>query len=97
MKYHTMTTGQGELALSFLDNPKSNFIILFKNNALFEPAELSVLHTCEQLMAVLTSADKVFTITAVDEEAKSTLRDLGHCALNLNIFRAANAQETVNG
>ena len=88
MKYHTMITGWGELALSFLDDPESNFIILFNNDAPPELAELSILHTKEQLLAIPAPGDtmiigeKVFDITAVGEEAKSTLRDLGHCTLS---------------
>ena len=88
MKYHTMITGWGELALSFLDDPEANFIILFNNDAPPELAELSILHTKEQLLGIPAPGDimligeKVFTITAVGEEAKSTLRDLGHCTLS---------------
>ena len=61
-----------------------------------ELAELSVLRTCEQLLAVPAPGDtviigeKVFTITAVGEEAKSTLRDLGHCTLS---FKGGNVPE----
>ena len=87
MKYHTIITGWGELALEFLEDPDEKYIILFNNDAPPELAELSVLHTKEQLLGIPAPGDtviigeKVFEITAVGEEAKSTLRDLGHCTL----------------
>ena len=88
MKYHTIITGWGDAALDFLEDPEANFIIIFNDDAPPELAEISVLHTKEQLLAVPAPGDimligeKVFTITAVGEEAKSTLRDLGHCTLS---------------
>ena len=87
MKYHTMITGWGENALIFLDDPDANFIIIFNDNAPPELADLSVLHTQEELLGIPAKGDtmmiceKVFEITAVGEEAKSTLRTLGHCTL----------------
>ena len=88
MKYHTMITGWGDVALDFLEDPEANFIIIFNDDAPPELAEISVLHTKEQLLAIPAPGDtmiigeKVFDITAVGEEAKSTLRDLGHCTLS---------------
>ena len=96
MKYHAMITGWGESALDFLDDPKSNCIIIFNNDAPSDLAEISVLHTKEQLLAIPAPGDtviigeKVFTITAVGEEAKSTLRELGHCTLS---FKGGNVPE----
>lgn len=92
MKYHTVITGWGETALAFLDDPESKFIIIFNDDAPPELAELSILHTKEELMGVPAPGDtviiseKVFTITAVGEEAKSTLKNLGHCTL---VFKGA--------
>ena len=88
MKYHTVITGWGDVALDFLEDPEANFIIIFNDDAPPELAEISVLHTKEQLLAVPAPGDtvligeKVFEITAVGEEAKSTLRTLGHCTLS---------------
>ena len=88
MKYHTVITGWGDAALDFLEDPDANFIIIFNDDAPPELAEVSVLHTKEELLAIPAPGDiviiseKVFTITAVGEEAKSTLRNLGHCTLN---------------
>ena len=87
MKYHAIITGWGQDALAFLEDPESNFIIIFNDDAPPELADLSVLHTKEELMEVPARGDtvvigeKVFEITAVGEEAKSTLRNLGHCTL----------------
>lgn len=96
MKYHAMITGWGESALDFLNDPESNFIIIFNNDAPPDLAELSVLHTKEQLLAIPAPGDtviigeKVFEITAVGEEAKSTLRELGHCTFS---FKGGNVPE----
>ncbi|MBR2518424.1 MAG: PTS glucitol/sorbitol transporter subunit IIA [Selenomonadaceae bacterium] len=96
MKYHAMITGWGEYALDFLNDPKANCIIIFNNDAPPDLAEISVLHTKEQLLAIPAAGDtviigeKVFTITAVGEEAKSTLRELGHCTLS---FKGGNVPE----
>ncbi len=92
MKYHSKITGWGNDALFFLEDPEANFIIIFNEDAPPELADISVLHTKEPLlgepavgdMAII--ADKVFTITAIGDEAKSTLRDLGHCTL---VFKGA--------
>ena len=87
MKYHSTITGWGENALFFLEDPDSNFIIIFNEDAPPELADISVLHTKSQLLGepapgdMMFIADKVFTIPVVGDEAKSTLRDLGHCTL----------------
>lgn len=88
MKYHSKITGWGENALFFLDDPDSNFVIIFNEDAPPELADLSILHTKSQLLHdpapgdMMFLAGKMFTITAVGDEAKSTLRDLGHCTLS---------------
>lgn len=87
MKYHAMITGWGDNALAFLEDPDANFIIIFNDDAPPELADLSVLHTKEELLGIPAKGDtviicnKVFTITAIGDEAKSTLRTLGHCTL----------------
>lgn len=96
MKYRTTITGWGENALDFLDDPKSNFIIIFNDNVPPELTELSVLHTKEELLNIPAPGDtviigeKVFEITAIGEEAKSTLQNLGHCTL---VFRGEDTPE----
>ena len=89
MKYHTKVTGWGEDALEFLSEDM-NFIVIFNENAPEELKEISVLHTISQLGEdpapgdTLILGGKVFDITAVGEEAKHTLRTLGHCTINFN-------------
>ncbi len=93
MKYYAEITGWGKDSLFFLEDNEANFIILFNDNAPPELAEVSVLHTqggyledpsVDDMMII---GDKVFTITAVGEEAKHTLKELGHCTL---CFRGEN-------
>lgn len=92
MKYHSKITGWGNDALFFLEDPEANFIIIFNEDAPPELADLSVLHTKAPLLEepavgdMMFIAGKMFTITAVGDEAKSTLRDLGHCTL---VFKGA--------
>ena len=92
MKFHAKITGWGNDALFFLEDPDSNFIILFNDDAPPELADLSVLHTKSDIYSepavgdMLFIGNKVFDITAVGDEAKSTLRDLGHCTL---VFKGA--------
>ncbi|MBR4904533.1 MAG: PTS glucitol/sorbitol transporter subunit IIA [Selenomonadaceae bacterium] len=87
MKYHTIITGWGNAALNFLEDPEANFIIIFNEDVPPDLADVSVLHTREQLLATPEAGDtvligeKVFDITAIGEEAKSTLKNLGHCTL----------------
>lgn len=88
MKYQATITGWGEDALDFLGDENTNFIVVFNNNAPEELAEIAVLHTIEELKAdpapgdTLIFCDKVYDITAVGDEAKHTLRQLGHCTLS---------------
>ncbi|MBQ9321239.1 MAG: PTS glucitol/sorbitol transporter subunit IIA [Eubacterium sp.] len=89
MKYHAEVTGWGEDALEFLSEDM-NFIVIFNDNAPAELKEIAILHTITQLGEdpapgdTLILGDKVFDITAVGEEAKHTLRTLGHCTFNFN-------------
>lgn len=88
MKYHATITGWGEDALGFLEIEDCNFIVIFNSNAPEELAEISILHTIETLREdpapgdTLLFCGKVYNITAVGEEAKQTLRTLGHCTLS---------------
>ena len=88
MKFHCKITRWGDGALVFLDDPNTNFIILFNDDAPEELVEFSVLHTeadCSEDPAVgdtVIVCDKAFTITAIGDEALHTLRSLGHCTLS---------------
>lgn len=87
MKFHCSVTGWGDEALQFLQEPDLNFIILFNENAPEELADISILHTAGNLTQepspgdTLILGDKIFTITTVGDEAKETLRTLGHCTI----------------
>lgn len=87
MKYSTVITGWGEDALAFLDNDKAPFIIIFNENAPPELAEIAILHKQAPLLQIPEVGDsfiigkKIWTITAVGEEAKQTLAELGHCTV----------------
>ena len=90
MKYYCEITSWGEESLLFLDDPNVNFLILFHNNAPAELAEFSVLHTPANYNEdpavgdTMIVCDKVFTITAIGDEALHTLKELGHCTLSFN-------------
>ena len=96
MKYYCEITGWGDEALLFLDNPDTNFIIIFNDNAPAELASFSVLHAPANYNAdpavgdTMAVCDKVFTITAIGDEALHTLKELGHCTLS---FKGGNAAE----
>jgi PTS system glucitol/sorbitol-specific IIA component len=88
MKYHSEITGWGEEALFFLSEKEMNFIIIFNEGAPAELAEISVLHKPAPILVDLAVGDtvvlcgKVFTITAIGDEARQTLKELGHCTLS---------------
>lgn len=88
MKYHSEITGWGEEALFFLSEKEMNFIIIFNDGAPAELAEISVLHKPAPILVDLAVGDtvvlceKVFTITAIGDEARQTLKELGHCTLS---------------
>ena len=88
MKYSATITGFGPMALAFLDPAmEMRFIIIFNDDAPAELAELSVMHTKAELLAPPVAGDimqigqKIYTITAVGDEAVHTLATLGHCTL----------------
>lgn len=87
MKYCSKITGWGPDALFFLEDPDAQFMIIFNEDAPPELAEISVLHTKSGIYTepengdTVLLGDKVFEVTAVGEEARHTLRDLGHCTL----------------
>ncbi|AOT71134.1 PTS glucitol/sorbitol transporter subunit IIA [Geosporobacter ferrireducens] len=82
MKYQSTITGLGELALDFAAD---NLLILFNENAPAELAEISVLHTIEEVSGDIRVGDVIifskqeYRVTAVGEEANKTFRQMGHC------------------
>lgn len=88
MKYYSEIVGWGPEAMYFLNDKEMNFIILFNEGAPAELAEISVLHTVAPLLAepvvgdTLMICDKVFTITAIGDEALQTFKELGHCTIS---------------
>ncbi len=88
MKYTSEITGFGPEAFEFLSPELAlNFVIIFNEEAPPELAELAILHTKADLIAppakgdILMIGENVYTITAVGDEAPSTLAELGHCTL----------------
>ena len=88
MKYNVTVTGLGPMALEFLSpEMEMPFIILFNDDAPAELGELAVMHTAGELLDTPVAGDnmriggKVYTITAVGDEAVHTLETLGHCTL----------------
>ena len=88
MKYYCEITSWGDEALLFLENPETNFIIIFNDNAPAELASFSVLHTPANYNAdpivgdTMVVCEKAFTITAIGDEALDTLKEMGHCTLS---------------
>lgn len=87
MKYSATIVGWGADALEFLEMEDMNCMIIFNDNAPDELVEISVLHTQSQLSDdpapgdTLNICGKSYKITAIGDEAKHTLRELGHCTL----------------
>jgi len=88
MKYNAEITGWGSEVIPLLDDKDLNFIIIFNETAPPELAEISVLHKVAPILAEIKVSDtlllcnKVFTITAIGDEALHTLKELGHCTLS---------------
>lgn len=88
MKFYCEVTSWGEESLLFLDDPNANFIIVFNDNAPVELTDFSVLHTPANYNEdpavgdTMMICDKVFTITAIGDEALHTLKELGHCTFS---------------
>ncbi|SHJ36795.1 PTS system, glucitol/sorbitol-specific IIA component [Geosporobacter subterraneus DSM 17957] len=82
MKYQSTISGLGELALDFAAD---NLLIFFNENAPAELAEISILHTIEELSEdievgdVIILSNQEYRVTAVGEEANKTFRQMGHC------------------
>jgi PTS system glucitol/sorbitol-specific IIA component len=84
LKYKSIVTALGEMVSDFLEE---NFVIIFNDNAPSAMAEVSVLHTIEQINGFIEIGDQVkiggdlFQVTAVGEEANKTFYELGHCTI----------------
>ena len=88
MKYNVTVTGLGSMALEFLaPEMEMPFVILLNNDAPAELADLAILHTPGELLEapapgdIMKIGNKIYTITAVGDEAIHTLATLGHCTL----------------
>lgn len=87
MKYQTTITGFGDMALDFLNE---DMLIIFNNNAPPELAEISVLHTIENMIEnvkvgdTFLICDDKYIVTAVGDEALYTLRTMGHCSIKFD-------------
>jgi len=83
-KYCATVTGLGEEAMRLVEN---DLCIIFNENAPPELAELSVLHTIEELKEEVKAGDTIklggntYSILQVGSEANHTLRTLGHCTM----------------
>lgn len=88
MKYQSKVTGIGELAFELLEVNDS--LIIFNDNAPPELAEISVLHSIEEIKEEIKVGDtlqignQTYTITAIGDEAIHTLKELGHCTLKFS-------------
>lgn len=87
--YQSKITGIGDLALDFL---AENMLVLFNDNAPAELAEISILHSIEEMERdikvgdVLTIGNNSYVVTAIGNEANYTFRTMGHCSLKFNGF-----------
>jgi len=87
MKYQAKVTGIGEMAMEMLD---LDMLIIFNDNAPQELAEISVLHSIEEMEHEVEVGDTVqfgestYTVTAVGGEANHTLKLLGHCSFKFS-------------
>ena len=85
-KYRSEVTDIGPEALSLME---VDLLIIFNNNAPPELAEITVMHTIEDLKEdvvvgdVITLGGHDYDVVYVGEEANYTLRELGHCTFYL--------------
>lgn len=86
-KYFATITGIGVDAPRLVEK---DLCIIFNNNAPPELAEISVLHTIEELKDdvrvgdSVKLGDQVYPVIEVGDEANRTLRELGHCSMWLH-------------
>lgn len=84
MKYLVEIVKLGEMVEEFIEE---KMLIIFNENVPEELAEISVLHTRDELKEDVKVGDTVaignvkYEVVAVGGEANKTLRELGHCTL----------------
>lgn len=87
MKFEGTVLEWGEEALMFLEDQKNPFVVLFGEEAPDILKEMSIIHDCKGTNGdpapgdIFTFGDLTYKITAVGEEAKVTLRELGHATI----------------
>lgn len=87
MKFEVEIIKIGDLVEELL---LENILIIFKSEAPDELAEISVLHTMDDLKENVELGDTIkigdieYNVTAVGTEVNKTLRQLGHCTFKFN-------------
>lgn len=85
MKYEVRVTGIGAEAFELLES--CDCLIIFDDCAPAELAEISILHSSEEIKGDIKIGGSVtlgkneYTITAIGDEAIKTLKEMGHCTL----------------
>ena len=88
MKYEVTVTNIGDFVLQLLKTRDS--MIIFNKNVPYEYMNMVVAHTIGTIKSDIIVGDKLFIadveydVTAVGDDAMSTLRDKGHCTLVFN-------------
>ncbi|MBA5851609.1 PTS glucitol/sorbitol transporter subunit IIA [Clostridium sp. cel8] len=88
MKYESKITFIGKFAFELLDT--CNSLVLFNNGVPKELAEVSILHTIGSFKEEIEVGDKLvlgrqsYEITAIGDEARHTIIEIGHCTLNFS-------------
>lgn len=84
MKYSVKVVKLGEMVEEFIGE---KMLIIFNEDAPEELAEISVLHTKDELKEDVKVGDTIaignmeYEVIAVGSEANKTLKELGHCTL----------------
>ena len=87
MKFYSKIVRFTQDALYFLTEEDCKFVFIFNDGAPEELAEISIVHTVSPMNEELEPGDimiicnQVYTITAIGDEARHTLREMGHCTL----------------
>lgn len=87
MKFEATVLEWGPDALMFLEDPDNPFIVLFGEAAPDALREMAIIHNGKGTDGdpapgdTFSFGDFTYKITAVGEEAKVTLRELGHCTV----------------
>lgn len=88
MKYFAEIKGMGKEALESLEDPETNFIVIFNENVPDFLADMCILHSIGNLEEEIKAGDKLiihnkeFEVTSVGSEANGTLDKLGHCTIS---------------